>query len=406
MPRKIREAKLETRTARLKLEPRRKPYFTTIAPGVSVGYRRNVNRAGTWVVRGADGKGGSWSKAFATGDDFEDANGGMTLDFWQATDKARLIARGGDDESSGTRPATVGEAIDSYADDLAARGGHKSNAESLRFNIPATMKAKAVSLLTAKELRQWRNGLVKRGVKASTANRVAKSLKACLNLAAADDSRISDKAWRTGIKKLPDDEDDVRNVILSDEQVRAVIAACYVDSVEFGRFFEALAGTGARESQLLRLNVGDILDKDDDGNPILPRLNLPSSRKGTDKKVGRKAIHITPRLALVLKQAAAGRTGKIFDPLVHIARRFREATKHLKLDPDATPYCLRHSNIVRMLKQRTPTQTVASFHDTSVAMIEKHYAKHIVDVSEEMIRATLLEFDDARAAQSNVVAIR
>ena len=59
-----------------------------------------------------------------------------------------------------------------------------------------------------------------------------------------------------------------------------------------------------------------------------------------------------------------------------------------------------------MLKQRTPTQTVASFHDTSVAMIEKHYAKHIVDVSEEMIRATLLEFDDASATQSNVVAIR
>ena len=39
MARKIREAKLETRTARLKLEPRRKPYFTTIASGVSLGYR-------------------------------------------------------------------------------------------------------------------------------------------------------------------------------------------------------------------------------------------------------------------------------------------------------------------------------------------------------------------------------
>ena len=194
------------------------------------------------------------------------------LDFWQATDKARELARGGDDKSSGTRPATVGEAIDSYADDLAARGGHKSNAKSLMFNVPATMKAKTVSLLTAKELRQWRNAMVKRGVKAATANRVAKSFKACLNLAAADDPRISDQAWRTGLKKLPDDEDHARNVILSDDLVRAVIAACYADSEEFGRFFEALAATGARESQLLRLNVGDILDTDDEGNPTLPRL--------------------------------------------------------------------------------------------------------------------------------------
>ena len=107
----------------------------------------------------------------------------------------------------------------------------------------------------------------------------------------------------------------------------------------------------------------------------------------------------------MLKQAAAGRTGKLFDPLVHIARRFREATKHLKLDTDATPYCLRHSSIVRMLKKRTPTRIVASYHDTSEAMIEKHYSKHIVSVSDDMIRATLLDFEPT-AAPSNVVAIR
>jgi integrase len=265
------------------------------------------------------------------------------------------------------------------------------------------MQAKAVALLTANELRHWRNGMVTRGVKSTTANRVARAFKACLNLAAADDPRISDKAWR-GLKKLPDGDDDTRNVILSDEQIRAVVAACYSDSEEFGRFFETLAGTGARESQLLRLNVGDILDTDDKGNPAPPRLNLPSSRKGKDKKIGRKAIQITPRLALVLKQAANGRTGRLFDPLVHIAKRFREATKHLRLDPDATPYCLRHSNIVRMLKKGTPTRIVASYHDTSIAMIEKHYSKYIVDVSEEMIRATLLDFN--APAPSNVVAIR
>ena len=199
-------------------------------------------------MRGADGQGGNWQKAFGSADDFETANGAAVLDFWQATDKARELARGGDDKSSGTRPATVGEAIDSYRLTFsAARGGHKSNAKSLMFNVPATMKAKTVSLLTAKELAVAQcHGQARRQSRNSQPR--SQSFKACLNLAAADDPRISDQAWRTGLKKLPDDEDHARNVILSDDLVRAVIAACYADSEEFGRFFEALAATGAKKA--------------------------------------------------------------------------------------------------------------------------------------------------------------
>ena len=112
------------------------------------------------------------------------------LSFWQALDKARAIARGGE-EGAGDRPATVAEAIDGYADDLAARGADAHHAQSLRFNVPATMKAKTVALLTEKELRTWRNGMVKRGVRPATADRVGRVFKACLNLAAADDPASS-----------------------------------------------------------------------------------------------------------------------------------------------------------------------------------------------------------------------
>ena len=57
MARRVRASTLENRTARLKLEPRRKPYhFTIIAPGLAVGYRRNKG-PGTWVLRAADGHG-------------------------------------------------------------------------------------------------------------------------------------------------------------------------------------------------------------------------------------------------------------------------------------------------------------------------------------------------------------
>jgi hypothetical protein len=49
--------------------------------------------AGTWIVRGAEGKGTNWTKAFATADDFDDADGETVLNFWQAQDRARTLVR-------------------------------------------------------------------------------------------------------------------------------------------------------------------------------------------------------------------------------------------------------------------------------------------------------------------------
>jgi hypothetical protein len=42
------------------------------------------------------------------------------LNFWQAQDRARAIARAGNDTTS-DRPITVGEALDNYAAELASR---------------------------------------------------------------------------------------------------------------------------------------------------------------------------------------------------------------------------------------------------------------------------------------------
>ena len=78
MARAVRKTSLETRTARLKLPIARKPVFVRIAPGLSLGYRRN-QAAGTWVMRIADGKGGASTKAIGTADDFEDADGHAVL---------------------------------------------------------------------------------------------------------------------------------------------------------------------------------------------------------------------------------------------------------------------------------------------------------------------------------------
>ena len=92
MPRKIRSADLETRSARLRLAVRKKPYAVQVGPGVHLLYRRN-KKVGTWVVKATLGKGRYWTDAFAHADDIEAANGGTILDFWQAIDHARSLAR-------------------------------------------------------------------------------------------------------------------------------------------------------------------------------------------------------------------------------------------------------------------------------------------------------------------------
>ncbi|TPV98961.1 MAG: hypothetical protein USCAAHI_01617 [Beijerinckiaceae bacterium] len=66
MARSVRNAGLETRTARLKLPVARKPVFIRIGPGLSLGNQV----AGTWVSRLADGKGGATAKAISTADDY------------------------------------------------------------------------------------------------------------------------------------------------------------------------------------------------------------------------------------------------------------------------------------------------------------------------------------------------
>ncbi len=57
-----------------------------------------------------------------------------------------------------------------------------------------------------------------------------------------------------------------------------------------------------------------------------------------------------------------------------------------------------------MLLKGTPIRVVASHHDTSVGEIERVYSRHISDVSDDLTRATLLDFGGA--SEGNVVALR
>jgi integrase len=375
---------------RLKNPIRKKPYFETIAPGIALGYRRNQG-AGAWLVRAADGRGGNWLKGFAVADDLEPANGNAVMTYTQAQDEARKLARTG--TATGTTensaPITVAKAIDLYEADLKLRGGNKANACQLRIHMPPRLGIKPVAMLVDSDLRNWRNGLVTiEGLKTSSADRHGKSMKAALTLAARGDKRITNNAeWRNGLTKLPD-QNNARNVILSDAVVQSVISTAYDADYMIGVWCQTLSETGNRESQIKRVEVQDL-----QADRAAPRLLVPSSRKGTNRKITRKPLPITAELANHLVKLAAGKkpNDRLLTPIAELARKFRPVAKLLNLGDEVTPYALRHSSIARQLLKGIPTRLVASAHDTSVIEIERTYSHYIVsDQTESMLRDSLL----------------
>jgi integrase len=406
MARHARGAGLETRSSRLKLPIAKKPVFVKIGLGIGLGYRRNAT-AGTWVARISDGKGGNWTKAIAMADDFDEADGKTVLDFWQAQDRARAIARnartGGEDVG---RPVTVGKALDEHRADLKIRGGDIGNVTRVMAHLPEGLAKKNVALLTARDLRVWRDGLA-RELASATVNRTANALKAALNLAADHDERItSRRAWETGLASIHDAEES-RNIILPEADIRAIVAKAADQSAEFELLVETAAVTGARVSQLARLEVQDLQDGRSE-----PRLMMPSSRKGRGKKtIARRPVPIPIGLAMKLRDALKGRaptapllTKPSSEPWKKSdhSRIFARAVQGAGLDSDqVTIYALRHSNIVRQLLAGVPVRVVAVNHDTSIIMIERTYSRYIGDHADAIARKALLDL--AVPADGNVV---
>jgi integrase len=239
-----------------------------------------------------------------------------------------------------------------------------------------------------------------------------------LELARQHDERIQNRqAWEVGLAGLPEAQ-EVRNVILLDDEVRAFVATAYGLDHQFGLLTDTLAVTGARPSQAVRLRVEDLRDL-----PLRPTLMMPKSAKGggrnrSQKRHERYSVPITPQLAAKLKEAARGRAddaplllqsdGRLWDdkPGQNYHRDVDKVVTAIGLDPaEVTMYALRHSSIVRMLLQSVPIRLIASLHNTSVAMIERHYSKHIAEYGDEHARVALLHHEEPVPAGDNVVAL-
>ena len=167
--------------------------------------------------------------------------------FGEAQERARKLARGQDADAG--RPVTVDEALSDYAKDLAARGAGAMNAHRVRNLLPASLLAKPVGLLVARDLTLWRNGLLAGRLRGNTVNRTGKAFKAALNLAAKLDDRITNaKAWQVGLAAVSEADARDGNVVLTAAQCRAVVAAAYDISTDVW-----LAGRVARRDRRTHL---------------------------------------------------------------------------------------------------------------------------------------------------------
>lgn len=380
MARNIRSAKLENRTSRLKLPVARKPIFERIGDGISLGYRRN-QVAGTWVVRVADGKGGSWTKAIGTADDHEDANGNSILTFWEAQDKARLTARGGEEDAK-REPITIAKALENYLAHLESKNARTAldTRQRLTKHFLPTFAERPLASVTKTQLEVWVSSLVLKSsdpelVRRSkdTANRVLSMVKAAFNHAMRDPSNgiKDDTPWRlvSPYKAVG----RPRDVHFSIEQAQALIASA--DEPYFKNLIIAGFLTGARYGELAACKVGDFL-------PNAGAIKISAGKTGSRTIILQQAaveffkrvVGLRCRYEPLLPRADSKHWGRS-----HQARPMRAALAKAGLDEHGTFYALRHSYISRAIEGGIPLTVIAENCGTSVRMIESTYAKVLAD---------------------------
>jgi len=261
------------------LPVRKKPYFDQIqgVRGVLLGYRRTKDN-GTWVVR-VTKDGGDWTKAIGKADDHDEVKDHPdVLTYEKAQDEAKRVAGAGKPGGENT----VKTAIDRYEADLANRGGNIRAVPRVRLHLTDKLTNEPVGALAQSDLSAWRDSLLTK-MKPASVNRTITVVRAALNLAADTDERITKRPWKTGLKAVAG-AGKARNVILSEADVRALIGAAYRDSERFGELVELAAVTGARPSQLLRLQGEDVQADFMNAGKRQPRLMMPTSKKGKGEK--------------------------------------------------------------------------------------------------------------------------
>ncbi len=427
---------INTAPKRAKLEARKGPYWGGVSGGrggVSLGYRKAAKGPGAWVAKiVVDGN--RLEKKLGTADDEAAPSGALSYraavvaalergQRQQATIETRR------EDGAPAKGPTVRSAIEAYGKFRLRRSQRdgKNAAGRLERHVlgDKVLADMPLAKLRASGLMAWRARLpapppapegrtepARKPIAKASVNRLLNDLRAALNAAAETHQRelppylLAEIRVGTRAEALTD---QARKQLLTDAQVRAAIEAAFAleEDGKFGRLVLLAATTGARYSQLAALQVGNV-------QPELGRVLMPGSKKGRSAHAKPPvAVPLSPDVMARLTSTLAGRapdaplltrwacksTGpfqwekhkeRALGAAAEIEKQWAAVVAKAGLAPDTIMYAFRHSSIVRGLKAGLPVRLVASLHDTSTEMIEKHYAACIVDMTEELARRAIL----------------
>jgi integrase len=399
MVRTVRDAKLDTRAARLRLRIRPEPYWRTLEKGMALGYRRRAN-GGTWLARRWAATGRYVEHKIATADDLQDAEGVAVLDFGQAQQAARdwwrAELRREEGHDTRTDPLTVNDAIMDYLKALEGRGGrsvyHARRAAETHI-LPA-LGSVQVAKLTAKRIEDWHHGLAEKPALArsskkpgkkrnhrktdksadgirkrrATANRILTVLKAALNRAWNAGHVSTDNAWRR-VKPFKGVETARVRYLSAAECIRLVNAS----EPSFRNLMRGALLTGCRYSELTNMQVTDF-------NADAGIVTVRQSKAGKPRHVV-----LTEEGQGFFATLVAGKGGGS-DPIFtradggawrksHQLRPMLEACERAKVKPAVSFHVLRHTHGSTLAMGGVPMGVIAEqLGHADTRMTAKHYA--------------------------------
>ena len=424
MARSVRDANLETRTARQRLLPRGKPYYRGLEPGLHLGYRRPQKGAGKWVARHYVGDKDYEVETLAVADDYSDPDGVAVLSFRQAQDlaRSRMVSRA-HSAAGKTGPLTVRDALNAYVDFLDAnrKTGVDARHRSEAHILPILGEIEVEALTTA-QLEKWLSDLAKvpprlrskagakqryrivadddetRRKRRSSANRTLTILKGALNRAWRSGGVASDLAWR---RVEPFENVDAARVrYLTIAEARRLINAA---EPSFRAIVQGGLETGARYGELCALEVRDF-------NPDSGTVAIRTSKSGKPRH-----IVLTDDGAAFFARHVAGRHGaeRMFvksngEPWApsHQNRPMADACTHGSITPPISFHGLRHTWASLAVMAGVPLIVVSrNLGHADTRMVEKHYGHLAPSYVADAIRAGAPRFGAAVTGDAKVVAI-
>jgi integrase len=404
MPRQVRDASLETRTARGRLKVRKDPHYRLIESGLHLGYRKLASGPGTWVRRQYDGARyrienlRTPAGKIVIADDYAEADGREVMSFAQAQAALRqpLIDRR-------AKRYTVADAVADYLTAKAADGRDVADATiRAKLHILPALGEQDCANLSTEELRKWHRNLAntaprrrtrpgeepnygERGNKRrrqASANRVLTIIKAALNHAFADGKVAADVAWRK-VKAFRGVE-SARVRYLTVAEATRLINGC---EPNFRLMVQAALLTGARYGQLAALTVADF-------NADVGTLRM-RSRKGSGHE-REHHVMLTEEGAGIFRDLCAGRGGRelIFRNGDRAWRKSEQkrpmiaACERAKITPRISFHALRHTWASLSVMNGVPLMVVAkNLGHADTRMVERHYGHLAPSYIADAIRA-------------------